>query len=77
MFCCHRKHDLKTAVQKVTGTLEQRKACPSCEVAVKDCIVVPCLHAFCQKCGEKNKKQVKCSICGVAPEKVYLLGAKK
>lgn len=71
------KHKLKSALERVGKVLNEKKACPSCEVAVKDCIVVPCLHAFCHKCGEKNKKQVKCSICGVAPERIYLLGQKK
>jgi DNA repair exonuclease SbcCD ATPase subunit len=70
------KHKLKGALERVQNAVNQRKACPSCEVAVKDCIVVPCLHAFCQKCGERNKKQVKCSVCGVAPERIYLLGKK-
>ena len=70
------KHRLKGALESVTGQLNQRKACPSCETAVKDCIIVPCLHAFCHKCGERNKKLVKCSVCGVVPERIYLLGKK-
>ena len=71
------KHKIKAALEAVTAVMNQKKMCPSCEAAVKECIIVPCLHAFCHKCGEKNKKQIKCSICNVAPERIYLLSGKK
>jgi hypothetical protein len=71
------KHRLKASLKVVQTALDDLKACPACETAVKDCILVPCLHAFCHKCGEKNKKQVKCSVCGLPPERIYLLSGKK
>lgn len=71
------KHELKEGLGTVQKALETLKACPGCEGAVKDCIIVPCLHAFCHKCGEKAKRAGKCVTCGVAPERIYLLGGKK